>query len=49
MMANNWGHVECVKVLLEKGAEVNMQDKVSGVIIHCVHAMQHVARVRSSE
>ena len=36
-------NVECVKVLVDKGAEVNMQDKVSGIIIHCVHAMQHVA------
>ena len=42
--------LECVKVLLDKGAEVNIQeDKVSGVIIHCVHAMQHVPRVPSSE
>ena len=41
--------MECVKLLLDKGAEVNMQDKVSGVIIHCVHAMQHVPRVPSSE
>ena len=29
------GMVECVKVLLNRGAEVNMQDKVSCVIIHC--------------
>ena len=26
-------NVECVKVLVDKGAEVNMQDKVSGIII----------------
>ena len=39
------GKVECVKVLLDMGAEVNMQNKVNGVIIHCVHAMQHVPRV----
>ena len=39
------GQVECVKVLLDRDAEVNMQDKVIGVIIHCVHAMQHVPRV----
>ena len=39
------GQVECVKVLLDRGAEVNMQNKVIGVIIHCVHAMQHVPRV----
>ena len=49
MMALKKGHMECVKLLLDKGAEVNMQDKVSGVIIHCVHAMQHVPRVPSSE
>ena len=39
------GKVECVKVLLDMGAEVNMQNEVNGVIIHCVHAMQHVPRV----
>ena len=47
MMASKSGHMECVKVLSDKGAEVNIQDKVSGVI-HCVHVMQHVARVSSS-
>ena len=25
------GHMECVKVLLDRGADVNMQDKVSAV------------------
>ena len=45
MKASGAGQVECVKVLLDRGAEVNMQDKVIGVIIHCVHAMQHVPRV----
>ena len=45
MMASEAGQVECVKVLLDRGAEVNMQNKVIGVIIHCVHAMQHVPRV----
>ena len=49
MKASEAGHMECVKLLLDKGAEVNMQYKVSGVIIHCVHAMQHVPRVPSSE
>ena len=49
MMASNAGHMECVQVLLDKGAEVNIHDKASGVIIHCVHAMQHVLRVPSSE
>ena len=37
MKASEAGHMECVKVLLDKGAEINMQDKVSGVIVHCVH------------
>ena len=49
MMASKAGHMECVQVLLNKGAEVDMQNDVSGVIIHCVHAMQHVPRVPSSE
>ena len=29
MWASGWGHMECVKVLLGRGADVNMQDKVS--------------------
>ena len=41
MGASGTGEVVCVKMLLDKGAEVNMQNKVSGVIIHCVHAIQH--------
>ena len=49
MMASEAGHMECVKVLLDKGADVNMLNKVSGVIIHCVHAIQHVPRVPNSE
>ena len=49
MMASQAGHMECVQVLLDKGADVNMQSKVSGVIIHFVHAMQHVPRVPSSK
>ena len=49
MKASAAGHMECVQVLLDKGADVNMQSNVSGVIIHCVHAMQHVPRVPSSE
>ena len=31
MVASGSGHMECVKVLLDSGAEVNMQDKVSAV------------------
>ena len=49
MKASKAGHIECVKVLLNEGAEVNMQNKVSSVIIYCVHAMQHVPRVPSSK
>ena len=49
MKASKAGQVECVKMLLDRGAEVNMQDKVNGVIIHCAHAMQHVPKVPSIE
>ena len=49
MKASKAGHIECVKVLLDRGAEVNMQNKVSGVIIHLVYAMPHVPRVLSCE
>ena len=49
MMASQNGQVECVKMLLDQGAEINMQKQVSGVIIHCVYAMHHVPRVHSSE
>ena len=49
MRASEARHMECVQVLLDKGAKVNMQSNVSGVIIHCVHAMQHVPRVPSSD
>ena len=49
MMASVTWRIWCVKVLLDRGAEVNMQDKVSGVILHCVYAMQHVPRVPSRE
>ena len=48
MVASQKGRVECVQLLLDRGAEVNMQKKVTGVIIYCVHAMQHVPRVSSS-
>ena len=36
MKASEAGKVECIKVLLDRGAEVNMQDKVSGVVFRCV-------------
>ena len=49
MRASQARHKECVQVLLDKGADVNMQGKVSDVIIHYVHAMQHVPRVPCSE
>ena len=44
MIAYDLGHQECVKMLVDKGAQVNIQDTVSlsGVIIHSAHAMQHV-------
>ena len=31
MVASGAGHMECVKVLLGRGAQVNMQDEVSAV------------------
>ena len=49
MIASVTRHMDCVKVLLDKGAEINIQDKVSGIILHCVHAMQHIHRVPGSE
>ena len=42
------GNVQCLRMLLDRCADVNMQDKVSGVIIPCVHAMQHIPRVPRS-
>ena len=44
MKASETGHIECVQVLLDKGADVNMQIVVSGFIIYCVRAMQHVSK-----
>ena len=35
MNASGAGNVECVKVLLDRGAEVNMQDKVIGTLCTC--------------
>ena len=48
MLASQEGKVECMEMLLDKGADINMQTEVSGVIIHCVHAMQNIPRVPSS-
>ena len=42
MKAYDMGHMECVKILLDRGAQVNIQHEVSIVMIHCVHAMYHV-------
>ena len=33
MLASSEGHVECVKDLLDEGAEVNMQSEVSAVSV----------------
>ena len=33
MWASSKGHLECVKDLLDKGAKVNMQNKVSAVLV----------------
>ena len=52
MMTYDRGHIECAKMLVDTGAQVNIQDtwvSLSGVIIHSAHAMQHVARVPSCE
>ena len=40
MKASEEGQVECVKMLMDRGAKVNMQNEVSGVIYN-VHAMHH--------
>ena len=34
MKASEAGQMECVKMLVDRGAEVNMQDKVSGVDVN---------------
>ena len=34
MKASTAGQVECIKVLLDRGAEVNMQGMVSGVDVY---------------
>ena len=47
MKAYDMGHMECVKMLLDKGSQINMKPKVSGIVIHWLHALQHVTRVPS--
>ena len=47
--ASEAGQVGCVKVLLDRGAGVNMRNKVSVVIMHCVHALHPVPRVPNSK
>ena len=49
MKASVAGKVECVKLQLDRSATININHKVSGVIIHCAHAMKHEPRVPSSE
>ena len=51
MIAYDRGHIECAKMLVDKGAQVNIQDTVSlsGVIIHCVHAIRLACLVPSCE
>ena len=49
MVASEEGQVKGLKMLLDKGADIDMQKKVSGVIINCVHVMQNIPRVPSSE
>ena len=42
MKAYDMGHMDCVKMLVDKGAQGNMKPGVSGVIIHCVHVLHDV-------
>ena len=39
MRASHGGHVGCVKLLLERGAQVNHQDEVSGIrfLVRCFY------------
>ena len=48
-MASVVGKVECVKMLLDRSGQVNMQSRVSDVIIHCVHAMQEPCLVHACQ
>ena len=38
MKAFDSGHMECVKMLLDRGAHINMPDKVSGVTLRTYNA-----------
>ena len=48
MIAYCRGHIECVKMLGAQG-KIQCMVSLSGVIIHCVHAMQHACLVPSCE
>ena len=43
MLASGGGHVKCVKVLLDRGARINQQDRVSVVFdqISVIFIIQH--------
>ena len=41
MLASQKGQVECVKILLDRGAEINVQEEVSGIIMHCTCNAAH--------
>ena len=47
MKASAAGKVECIKVLLNRGAEVNMQDMVSGVDVNplLMHRMKNATNL----
>ena len=45
MKASSEGHVECVKLLLDKGAHIDLQDMVSACHInHCLFGMVSLCR-----
>ena len=58
MKASEAGQVECVKLLLDAGVQVNVQDKVSAVLIklqvtklylgRCTQALQPMRKRRDS-
>ena len=49
MKASEAGQVECVKVLLDRGAGINMWDKVNVSLYTGYMQCRHVPRVLSSE